>query len=149
MLTDLRDGRAGTALFPGDAGWGDDPPAYVPPGDPAVEVTPETPEQVAEALRFAAAEGLGVAIRAGGHGGRLFDQDGGLVLNLKHFAGIEVAGTTLRVGPAALWEMSRWRWPRTDSASVPATRRASASAASRSGAGSAGWCARRASRSTA
>jgi FAD/FMN-containing dehydrogenase len=103
MLTDLRDGRAGTALFPGDAGWGDDPPAYVPPGDPAVEVTPETPEQVAEALRFAAAEGLGVAIRAGGHGGRLFDQDGGLVLNLKHFAGIEVAGSTVRVGPAALW----------------------------------------------
>ena len=52
MLTDLRDGRAGTALFPGDAGWGEDPPAYVPPGDPAVEVTPETPEQVAEALRL-------------------------------------------------------------------------------------------------
>jgi FAD/FMN-containing dehydrogenase len=103
MLTDLRDGRAGTALYPGDDGWGANPPAYVPPGDPALEVLPETEEQVAEALRFAAAEGVGVAIRSGGHGGRLFDQDGGLVLNMKNFAGIAVDGTTVRVGPAAIW----------------------------------------------
>lgn len=104
MLTDLRDGRAGTALFPGDEGWGEDQPAYVPPGDPAVVVRPETPEQIGQALRFAAAEGLGVAVRAGGHGGRLFDNDGGLVIELQHyFTGIAVDGSTVRIGPAALW----------------------------------------------
>src|SRR3954469_3587243 len=85
MLTDLRDGRAGTALLPGDDGWDANPPAYVPPGDPAVVVRPSTPSQVAEALRFAAAEGLGVAIRSGGHGGRLFDNDGGMVIELSQF----------------------------------------------------------------
>lgn len=103
MLTDLRDGRAGTALYPGDDGWGANPPAYPPPGEPGLEVMPETAEQVSEALRFAAADGIGVAIRSGGHGGRLFDQEGGLVLNLKHLAGIVVDGSTVRVGPAAVW----------------------------------------------
>lgn len=104
MLTDLRDGRAGAALYPGDEGWGDDPPVYVPPGDPAVIVRPESTAQIAAALRFAAEEGIGVAIRSGGHGGRLFDNDGGLVIELhRTFSRIEVDGTTLRVGPGAIW----------------------------------------------
>jgi FAD/FMN-containing dehydrogenase len=103
MLTELRDGRAGTALFPDDEAWGENPPAYVPPGDPAVVVRPETTQQVAEALRFAAAQGLGVAIRSGGHGGRLFDQDACMVIEMQHFNGVAVDGTTVRVGPAAVW----------------------------------------------
>ena len=60
MIDELRDGRAGTAVLPGDTDWGENPPIYPPPGDPAVVVRPETPEQVGEALRFAAAEGIGV-----------------------------------------------------------------------------------------
>jgi FAD/FMN-containing dehydrogenase len=103
MLTDLRDGRAGTALLPGDKGWGENPPIFVPPGEVAVVVRPETAEQVAEALKTAAAEGVGVAIRSGGHGGRLFDNDGGMVIELTHFDGIEVDGTTVRVGAGAIW----------------------------------------------
>jgi FAD/FMN-containing dehydrogenase len=103
MLTDLRDGRAGTAVLPGDDDWGKNPPIYVPPGDPAVIVRPQTPEQVAAALRAATAEGIGVAIRSGGHGGRLFDNDGGMVIELSHFDGVEVDGTTVRVGAGALW----------------------------------------------
>jgi len=103
MLSDLRDGRAGTALLPGDDGWDANPPVYVPPGDPAVVVRPSTPAQVAAALRFAAAEGLGVAIRSGGHGGRLFDNDGGMVIELSQFTAIEVDGSTVRVGSGAVW----------------------------------------------
>lgn len=103
MLTDLRDGRAGTALFPGDDGWDANPPVYVPPGDPAVVVRPETPAQVSEALRFAAEAGIGVAIRSGGHGGRLFDNDGGMVIELSGFTSIDVEGTTVRVGAGAVW----------------------------------------------
>lgn len=103
MLTDLRDGRAGDALLKGDAGWDDDPPFYASPGQLAVRVQPRTPEEVAAALRFAAAEGLGVAIRSGGHGGRLFANDGGMVIELQHFAGVSVDGSTVRVGGGAIW----------------------------------------------
>ncbi|MEO8263228.1 MAG: FAD-binding oxidoreductase [Pseudolysinimonas sp.] len=103
MLSDLRDGRAGTALLPGDAGWGENPPIYVPPGDPAVVVRPETAEQVGAALQAAAAEGIGVAVRSGGHGGRLFDNSGTMVIELAHFDQVEVDGTTVRVGAGALW----------------------------------------------
>jgi FAD/FMN-containing dehydrogenase len=103
MLTDLRDGRAGTALYPGDDGWGANPPIYVPPGEVAVVVRPETPQQVSAALVFAAAEGLGVSVRSGGHGGRLFDQEGCLVIDLSHFDAIEVDGRRVRVGTGALW----------------------------------------------
>lgn len=103
MIEELRDGRAGTALLPGDPGWGENPPVYLPPGDPAVVVRPETAEQIAAALRFAAGAGIGVAIRSGGHGGRLFDNDGGMVIELTHFDGVEVDGTRVRVGAGALW----------------------------------------------
>ena len=103
MLTDLRDGRAGTALLPGDAEWNQNPPIYVPPGDPAVVVRPETPEQVAQALQTAAAEGIGVAVRSGGHGGRLFDNQGAMVIELSHFTGVEVDGTRVTVGAGAIW----------------------------------------------
>jgi FAD/FMN-containing dehydrogenase len=103
MIDELRDGRAGTAVLPGDAEWGANPPIYPAPGDPVVVVRPDTPQQVGEALRFAAAEGLGVAIRSGGHGGRLFDIDGGMVIELSNFTGVDVDGTTVRIGAGAVW----------------------------------------------
>ena len=90
-------------MLPGDPGWGENPAMYPPIGEPAVIVRPETPAQVAAALRFAADEGLGVAVRAGGHGSRAFDNSGGLVIDLAHFAGVSVEGRTVRVGPAAVW----------------------------------------------
>ncbi len=34
MIDELRDGRAGTAVLPGDEDWGANPPIYPPPGDP-------------------------------------------------------------------------------------------------------------------
>jgi len=102
-IDDLRDGRAGIALLPGDADWGKNPPIYPPPGDPVAIVRPETPEQVAEALRFAQAKGLGVAIRSGGHGSGHFDIDGGIVIELSNFTDVAVDGTTVRVGGGAVW----------------------------------------------
>lgn len=103
MIDELRDGRAGQALLPGDTGWGANPPIYPAPGEPAAVVRPETTAQVGEALRFAAAAGIGVAVRSGGHGGGRFDIDGGVVIELSNFAGIEVDGTTVRLGGGALW----------------------------------------------
>jgi FAD/FMN-containing dehydrogenase len=103
MIDELRDGRAGTAVLPGDTDWGANPPIYPPPGDPVAVVRPETPEQVGEALRFAAAEGIGVGIRSGGHGGANYDNDGGLVIELSNFTKVDVDGTTVRVGGGAVW----------------------------------------------
>ena len=103
MIDELRDGRAGTAVLPGDEDWGANPPIYPPPGEPAVVVQPATPGQVGEALRFAAAEGIGVGVRSGGHGGAHFDNDGGMVIDLSNFTKIEVDGTTVRIGGGALW----------------------------------------------
>jgi FAD/FMN-containing dehydrogenase len=103
MIDDLRDGRAGTAVLPGDSDWGANPPIYPPPGTPVAVVRPETPEQVGEALRFAAAEGIGVGIRSGGHGSGHFDNDGGLVIELSNFTKIEVDGHTVRIGAGAVW----------------------------------------------
>jgi len=103
MLTDLRDGRAGTALLPGDEGWGDNPPIYVPKGSPAAVVRPDTPEEVGAALRFAAEQGIGVAVRGGGHGSAHFDVEGGLIIELANLTAVEVDGTTARIGGGAIW----------------------------------------------
>ena len=65
---------------------------------------PETPEQVGEALRFAAAEGIGVAVRSGGHGGGHFDIDGGLVIELSNFTRrSRSTARTVRIGGGAVW----------------------------------------------
>ncbi|MEO5922130.1 MAG: FAD-binding oxidoreductase [Pseudolysinimonas sp.] len=103
MIDELRDGRAGTAVLAGDDEWGANPPIYPPSGEPVAVVRPSTPEEVGEALRFAAAEGIGVAVRSGGHGSGHFDIDGGLVIELSNFTSVEVDGTTVRVGGGALW----------------------------------------------
>ena len=103
MIEELRDGRAGTAVLPGDTEWGENPAVYPPPGTPAVVVRPETAAEVGAALRFAVAEGIGVGIRSGGHGGGLFDIDGGMVIELSAFRSVEVEGTTVRVGGGATW----------------------------------------------
>jgi FAD/FMN-containing dehydrogenase len=66
-------------------------------------VRPTTAQQVGAALRFAAAEGIGVGIRCGGHGSGHFANDGGLVIELSNFTGIEVDGTTVRIGGGATW----------------------------------------------
>ncbi|HTL40734.1 MAG TPA: FAD-binding oxidoreductase [Pseudolysinimonas sp.] len=103
MLSDLRDGRAGTALLPDDPGWGENPPIYPPAGTATAVVRPETAQQVAEALSFAAAEGMPVAVRSGGHGSGRFSVEGALVIELSHLAGVEVGGTTVRIGAGAVW----------------------------------------------
>jgi hypothetical protein len=103
MLTELRDGRAGTAIFPDDATWGDNPPIYPPQGTAAAVVRPQTAQQVAEALRLAAASGTPVAVRSGGHGSGRFDVEGGLVVELSNLRAIEVEGSTVRIGGGAIW----------------------------------------------
>lgn len=103
MIDELRDGRAGTVMFPEDAGWGENPPIYVPHGDPVAVVRPRTAQEVGEALRLAATEGIAVGVRSGGHGSAHFDIEGGLVIELSNFTAIEVEGTTVRVGGGATW----------------------------------------------
>ena len=142
MIDELRDGRAGTAVLPGDTDWGANPPIYPPPGDPVAVVRPETPEQVGEALRFAAAEGIGVGIRSGGHGGRPLRhrrRPGDRAVELHERRGRRHDGADRR-RRALGRRRGRAREARARR-SPRATPRASASAGSRSAAGSAGWCA--------
>jgi FAD/FMN-containing dehydrogenase len=103
MIDELRDGRAGVAVLPGDADWNENPPIFAPSGDAAAEVRPQTPAQVAAALRFAEQAGIPVAVRSGGHGSRYFTNDGALIIGLQHFGGVEVDGSTVRVGSGAEW----------------------------------------------
>jgi FAD/FMN-containing dehydrogenase len=103
MLSDLLDGRAGTALFPGDDGWGDHPPIYVPAGTAAAVVRPRSAEQVAAAVRVAADAGLPIAVRGGGHGSGRFSVEGAVLIELAGLAGVEVDGTRVRIGGGAVW----------------------------------------------
>jgi FAD/FMN-containing dehydrogenase len=67
-LDQLRPTQSTTVLTPDDAAYTDLSCAAGPPASPDVLVRPEVPEEVAAAVRWAAAEGVDVAVRGGGHG---------------------------------------------------------------------------------
>lgn len=71
---------------------------------PALVVMAESPGDVVAAVRFAAAEGLGVGVMATGHGvGR--ENDGGVLVNTSRMKGVRVdpAAMTARVEAGAKW----------------------------------------------
>ena len=102
--TTLRTTTDAEVLLPGDAAFEEVRPRYAGAGEPAVIIRPSTPEQVADALRFARERALPVSVRSGGHGAAAFPNPGGLVIDMVRFAGIEVRDDgTVRVGTAANW----------------------------------------------
>lgn len=103
MIDELHDGRAGTVLLPGETGWSELAPLYALSGEPGVVVQPADAGEVAHAVRFAAAEGLSLTVRSGGHGAAAFPNPGGLVVDLSKMQGVEVDGTIVRIGGGALW----------------------------------------------
>jgi len=97
----------GTAVEPGDAGYAAVRSTYMRGGRPGLVLRPGTTAEVVEALAYARAQDVPLAIRSGGHGisGRSTNE-GGIVLDLSRMHAIEVldvAARRVRVQPGARW----------------------------------------------
>ena len=137
---------------PGDDGYDEAARVFMGDGAPALVVRPRDPDEVAAAIADAVQNDLEISVRSGGHSFVGHGTNtGGVVIDLRHLDGVEVLDAQhriVRIGGGATWvkvatalEKYGWGRPR-------ATRPTSASAGSRSAAGSAGWCAGTASPST-
>ena len=98
---------AGEVLVPGQDGYQQAATAVFAVGTPDVVVRPRDAAGVAAALRHAAAAGLPVALRSGGHSPAGHStSDGGMVIDLRQLREVEVLdrGTRLvRAGAGATW----------------------------------------------
>lgn len=96
------------AIEPGDFEYADVRATYMRGGRPGIVLQPDSPQQVAEAVAFARRHPeLALSVRSGGHGisGRSTN-DGGIVIDLRRFDGIEVLDEErrlVRIGPGARW----------------------------------------------
>ncbi|HYI34083.1 MAG TPA: FAD-binding oxidoreductase, partial [Glaciibacter sp.] len=102
-LTDLKKRLSGTILRPGDEGYVGMPHSQA--GPPAFVIRAVSPDDVAEAIRYALSEGTPMSIRSGGHtGGSWTTQHGGFVLELAGINTIELLdGGLVRLGSGAVW----------------------------------------------
>lgn len=105
MTITIEDFR-GDLLDPGAAGYQESATTHYAKGSPKLVARPADAASVAAAVRYAAAEGLELAVRAGGHGtSGVSTNDGGLVLDLARLDSIEVDAATgrVRIGGGATW----------------------------------------------
>jgi hypothetical protein len=98
---------AGEVLTPGQDGYDQAAATVFAAGAPDLVVRPRDASGVAAALRYAAAAGLQVAVRAGGHSPAGHStNDGGMVIDLRHLRQVRVldrAARLVRVGAGATW----------------------------------------------
>jgi alkanesulfonate monooxygenase SsuD/methylene tetrahydromethanopterin reductase-like flavin-dependent oxidoreductase (luciferase family)/FAD/FMN-containing dehydrogenase len=95
------------AIEPGDRAYSRVRSTFLRRGTPGLVLRPETADQVAEALAYARAQDVPLAIRSGGHGisGRSTN-DGGIVLDVGKLDSVEIIDAhtgEIRVGPGARW----------------------------------------------
>ncbi|MEV7625158.1 FAD-binding oxidoreductase [Actinoplanes sp. NPDC089786] len=111
---------ADATIEPGDPGFRGRRSTYMRGGSPGLILQPRTPDEVADALRFARRHpDLPLGLRSGGHGvsGRSTN-DGGLVIDVSRMNDIEVldeATRLVRIGPGATWkqvaaELDKYDW---------------------------------------
>ena len=108
-IDDLRQRIAGPVFEPGDAGYDDARRSFNAMIDrrPAAVAQPETPAEVASAVRFARERSLAIGVRGGGHsvaGHGLIDD--GLVIDLRRMRGVHVDAPRRRASAqgGATWE---------------------------------------------
>ena len=94
-------------LRPGDAGYDESATAFMGSGTPALVIRPRDPDEVAAAVTDAARGGVAISVRSGGHSlvGHSTN-DGGMVLDLRQLAGIEVLDAErrlVRIGAGSTW----------------------------------------------
>ena len=105
LMSSLPPELADVTHRPGDEAYSAAATVYVRTGSPALVVVPRTAEQVAAAIQQAVSAGLPLSIRSGGHSVQAWGtNDGGLVIDMSAFAGVEVLdGDRVRVGAGARW----------------------------------------------
>ncbi|WP_203137927.1 FAD-binding oxidoreductase [Microbacterium sp. JZ31] len=92
----------GTVIRPGDPDWDVARRFHSGIGEPALIARASSTDDVRAAVGFAAAEGLPVMVRGGGHSA-WGTVPGGLTLDLSALADVSVDGTRVRVGGGAQW----------------------------------------------
>lgn len=106
-ITSLQDTFKGTILVPGDNGYKAKSATYMSQGKPALIVQPESAEDVAAAVSYAASLQLLISVRSGGHSSVGFStNDGGIVIDLCKLHDITVLEKTehvVGIGGGATW----------------------------------------------
>lgn len=101
------EGFGGEIVGPDDPGYDAASRTVLAGGTPAAVIRPASVEDVQAAVRYAAASGLPLAVRGGGHSFAAFGtNDDGLVIDLAGLAGIDVIDKdkhVVRVGGGATW----------------------------------------------
>jgi FAD/FMN-containing dehydrogenase len=104
-FSDFRQRFSGPILEAGDEGYDLASTAYRTVGSPMFVAQPATPDDVAEAVRFAVGQGIVISVRGGGHhSSGLATNNGGIVIDLTLLSGIDVLDdSVVRVGGGARW----------------------------------------------
>lgn len=103
----LPDSLAARAIEPGDHTFSQHRSTYIHSGNPGLILRPESAQEVADAVRYAADHSVKLGVRSGGHGisGRSTN-DGGLVIDVGKLNRVELLDATtgrFRAGPGARW----------------------------------------------
>jgi FAD/FMN-containing dehydrogenase len=102
ILSELSERVPGRAHGPGATEYDAGRTVFAGVGEPEAVVRPRTADEVAVAVGLAAAAGLPIAVRSGGHG--LMPVDDGLVVDLAEFTAVEIGPDGLvTVGGGARW----------------------------------------------
>jgi len=103
-LTALQDSIRGRVLTPGDDGYRDGATVAKGTGRPLAVVRPTDATDVATTVAFARDGAFELSVRGGGHDSRgMSTNDGGLVIDLRSIAAIDVAGDLVTIGGGAVW----------------------------------------------
>jgi FAD/FMN-containing dehydrogenase len=97
--------KALAAVEPGDRGYDKVRSTYIRAGRPGLVLRPADAQETAEALAYARAQDVELAVRSGGHGisGRSTN-DGGIVVDLGRLNEVTMLdGGRVRLGPGARW----------------------------------------------
>ncbi len=106
-LDNFKSRIAGEVILPASPEYNELRNVFNRTGSPAVIVRSKSNEDVVAAVQFARDHQLTLSVRSGGHAGSgLSTNDGGLVIDLSHFNGVEVLDSVrhlVRIGAGAKW----------------------------------------------
>ncbi|MBF0815796.1 FAD-binding oxidoreductase [Microbacterium paludicola] len=99
---DISAALGGVVIRPGDPDWDAARRFHSGIGEPALVIRAASVDDVRSVVRYAAAEGLEVLVRSGGHSA-WGSVPGGLTLDLAALADVAVEGTRVSIGGGAHW----------------------------------------------